>query len=153
MLQKQKAELELLWAQSARVPMADIDPAKEILGRSAVQKIIKLGQRCAHKGPLQKALKLYCKLRNIPPLKMVKRVATRWNTMYNVVDRAIKLRKALNSLCRSPELNVGRPTKRLKRYLLSDDEWSILEAMLPVLAVSSLEPLCYLMTQWVWTAP
>lgn len=136
-VERQKKELALLWAESARVPLKDLDEQEELLGRSAVQKIVKLGQRCAAKGPLQKALKKYCGLRNIPKLKMVKRVATRWNTMFNVVDRALKLRKALESLCCSSTMNIGRPpSKRLKRFNLTSEEWKILENMLPVLKVS-----------------
>ncbi|KAJ3738528.1 hypothetical protein EV360DRAFT_21004, partial [Lentinula raphanica] len=104
-------------------------------GRSAMQKIIKIGHRCARKSPLQKSLAEYCQLRNIKKLKMVKRVPTRWNTMYNVVDRALKLRKAIHSLTLSPTHNVGPPTKRLKRYHLSDEEWLILESLRPLLKV------------------
>ena len=134
-LDKRNSELELLWAETARMPLDDVPVEQELLGRSAMQKIIKLGQRCTRKSALQKKLAYYCGLKKIPVLKMVKRVPTRWNTMYNVVDHAITLRQALDAICKSPELNVGRPTKRLKRFLLVDAEWDILEALLPVFKV------------------
>ncbi|KAJ3823931.1 hypothetical protein F5880DRAFT_1481273, partial [Lentinula raphanica] len=53
--------------------------------------------------------------------------------MYNVVDRALSLRKAIHSLTLSPAHNMGPPTKRLKRFNLSDEEWAILESLLPLL--------------------
>ena len=137
LLQKKNTELELLWAQSARVPLGDIPVEQELLGRSAMQKIIKIGQHCVRKGPLQKKLAYYCGLKNIPVLKMVKRVPTRWNTMYNVVDRALKLRKALDAITKLPEYNTGRPTQRLKRFFLDDADWAILAALLPILKVCS----------------
>lgn len=135
-LQKKNAELELLWAESARVPLEDIPIEQELLGRSAMQKIIKLGQRCVRKGALQKKLVYYCGLKNIvPALKMIKRVPTRWNTMYNVVDRALALRKALDAITKLPEYRTGRPTQRLNRFFLEKEEWDILAALLPILKV------------------
>lgn len=115
-------------AQSARTLLPDPSPEEDILGRSAVQKILKLGQRCARKGPVQKALAVYCTKRNIKRLKMVKRVPTRWNTMYNVINRAIRLRQALHSLCIADSSNLRSilPSKRLKRFDLSDDQWELM---------------------------
>ncbi|KAE9388156.1 hypothetical protein BT96DRAFT_836722, partial [Gymnopus androsaceus JB14] len=103
--------------------------------RSAMQKIIKIGQCCVRKGPLQKKLAHYCGLKNIPMLKMVKRVPTCWNTMYNVVDHVVKLRKALNAITKLPEYNTGRPTQQLKHFFPDDADWAILAALLPILKI------------------
>lgn len=64
---------------------------------------------------------------------MIKRVATRWNTMCDVVERAIKLKKPLESLTMLPEWNKG--TKKLRHFRLTAAEWDILEQLLPVLKV------------------
>lgn len=101
-----------------------------------MQKIIKIGQRCARKGPLQKTLARYCKLKNVPKLKMVKRVPTRWNTMYVVVNCAWRLRKALDAMCNgAPQNSNPVHTKRLRCFALSSEEWDILEKLEPVLMV------------------
>lgn len=136
-LEQEQEELSALWAKLARVPL---DPPtfkeEDRLGRSAMQKIIKIGQRCARKGPLQKTLAHYCKLKNVPKLKMVKRVPTCWNTMYIVVNRARRLRKALDAMCNgAPQNSNPVRTKRLRRFALSSEEWDILEKLEPVLMV------------------
>lgn len=105
-LEREQEELSALWAQSARTPLDSPTLEEDRLGRSAMRKIIKIGQCCARKGPLQKTWARYCKLKNVPKLKMVKRVPTRWNTMYNVVHRAWRLRKALDAMCNGAPLRI-----------------------------------------------
>ncbi len=88
---------------------------------------------------MQKALGALCKKRGLTARKMVKRVATRWNTMHNVINRAILLKKPLNTLCSAPEWNDSRrPTLRMKRFFLVESEWHILESLLPTFKVCSL---------------
>ena len=104
-----------------------------------MQKIIKIGQCCAWKGPLQKTLAHYCMLKNVPKLKMVKWVPTCWNTMYIVVHHARHLRKALDAMCNgAPQNSDPIHTKYLRCFTLSSDEWGILEKLEPVLMVHCL---------------
>ncbi|KAF5336727.1 hypothetical protein D9757_015382 [Collybiopsis confluens] len=133
-LAKEDDELAAALAEASRFPLPDITPAEERLGRAAVQKIIRLGHRCANRSLFQKELVRLCILHKMDPLKMVKRVATRWNTMYTVIKRALKLKNPLNALCDLSEFNKDRrPTQRLKRLLLTGEEWAFLEQLLPIL--------------------
>lgn len=128
MLAKEKEKLDALFAESARILLPDPSPKEDAMGRSAVQKILKLGQRCARKGPMQKSLALHCKRHNMKPLKMVKCVPTRWNTMYNVINRALRLKEPLHYLCvaNSSNLRSMTPSKRLNRFDLSDEQWELM---------------------------
>lgn len=109
-LDKRNSKLEH-WAETAQMSLNDVPVEQELLGHSAMQKVIKLGQCCTRKSALQRKLVCYCGLKKIPVLKMVKCVPTRWNTMYNVVDCAITLRQALDVICKSLELDVSHLIK------------------------------------------
>ncbi|KAF5359897.1 hypothetical protein D9757_015143 [Collybiopsis confluens] len=86
-LAEEDDELAAALAKASRFPLPDITPAEERLGRAAVQKIIRLGRRCANRSLFQKELVRLCILHKMDPLKMVKRVATRWNTMYTSLTK------------------------------------------------------------------
>jgi hypothetical protein len=79
---------------------------------------------------MQKALARYCTLRQIPRRKMVKRVRTRWNTMYGVIRHALLLRPAINSMCLS---ELWRD--KLGKFNPTDEQWALLERLEPVLEV------------------
>ncbi|KAF9013827.1 hypothetical protein BDZ89DRAFT_923691, partial [Hymenopellis radicata] len=93
----------------------------------------KIGNRCARKKTLQSLLGDLCEEEGLKVRKMIKRVATRWNTMHGVVKRALKLRPALDRLVMLPECNQGEAKTHLKRLRLTDAEWSLFSNLLPVL--------------------
>lgn len=151
---KNREELEALWAASAREDIVEPTEAEAKQGRSAMQKvchiniffavvltvvqIIKVGSRCARKGPMQKALAAMSRKRIKKSIKMVKRVPTRWNTMRNVVKRALRLKECLKALCAAPQWNeAAKKSRRLRRYFVTEAEWHILQELLPVLEVCS----------------
>lgn len=55
-------------------------------------------------------------------------VKTRWNTVATVLDRALELKPILAELCDMHRFN-GERSARLRRYILSDAEWAVLEQL------------------------
>lgn len=74
---------------------------------------------------------------NEPDMKsevLVRAVKTRWNTVTEVLDRALKMRNVLGGLCDTVEFNK-RDGVRLRRYILSDSEWVIVNELHQLLMV------------------
>lgn len=84
---------------------------------------------------LQDELARACQEKKTPVKKMIRPVDTRWNTMSEVIDRALELRPALDFL-------LGQTKHKMKKKLthlrLSPDEWELLEELKPMLRVCSL---------------
>jgi hypothetical protein len=59
-----------------------------------------------------------------PPKKMIQDVVTRWWSTFAAIDRAIYLKKAINGLCATGEVDCEK---------ISDNEWKMLEQMQTVL--------------------
>ena len=66
---------------------------------------------------------------------LVRAVKTRWNTVTMVLDRALEMKDILSGLCDKHEFNQPRGA-RLRRFILSDDEWTLLEELHFLLEVS-----------------
>ena len=61
---------------------------------------------------------------------LVRAVKTRWNTVTEVFDRALDMRELLEALCNNPRFNKTKDRGlRLRRFLLSDEEWTIIEEL------------------------
>ena len=65
---------------------------------------------------------------------MVCDVATRWNSMAELLERALQLREALSLLVISEQHNRPR-SARLKHFQLLKNEWELLDKLLPLLEV------------------
>ena len=65
---------------------------------------------------------------------LVRAVKTRWNTMKQVLERALALKDILLELCDKHQFN-GPKSARLRRFILSDEEWSLLEQLYQLLDV------------------
>ena len=65
---------------------------------------------------------------------LVRAVKTRWNTVTNVLERAISLKDILLELCDKHQFN-GPKSARLRRFILSDDEWTLLDQLYQLLDV------------------
>ena len=66
---------------------------------------------------------------------LVRMVKTRWNTVATVLARALELRPVLDDLCDMHRFN-GEKSARLRRYILSNAEWTVLEQLHALLDVS-----------------
>lgn len=106
-----------------------------------------LGKKFCNNDLLQEELAAFCRSEHITVKKMVRPVDTRWNTMCDVIVRAIELRPALDRLLVQPKHNKGPVKKQLGRLLLSSAEWDLLDLLKPTLLVCipSLS-LCFLLT-------
>lgn len=62
-------------------------------------------------------------------------VKTRWNTVTTVLARALELRPVLNDLCDMHCFN-GEKSAQLRRYILTNDKWMVLEQLHALLDVS-----------------
>ncbi len=65
---------------------------------------------------------------------LVRAVKTRWNTVTEVLERALDMREVLRDLCDMAQFNK-KTGARLRRYLLDDDEWDLLEQLWRLLDV------------------
>ncbi|CAB4421281.1 unnamed protein product [Rhizophagus irregularis] len=72
-----------------------------------------------HSPQRQEKLSSNCELHEISNLKVVLDVSTRWNSTFDMINRALYLKEALNSLVLSE--------KDLKNFVIMDDEWTELE--------------------------
>ena len=83
-----------------------------------------------------------CKSHDIVPQVLVRSVPTRWNSVTEMIERAVKLWPVISELCKLPEFNK-RTGIRLRRFILSDEEWVLLESVQPLLSVCSLSFFCF----------
>lgn len=67
---------------------------------------------------------------------LVRSVKTRWNTVTEVLARALDMRAVLGDLCDMVQFNKPRGV-RLRQYILSDEEWTTIEQIYGLLDVSS----------------
>ena len=61
---------------------------------------------------------------------LVRAVKTRWNTVTEVLERALEMRSVLTELSDDPRFNKARDRgMRLRRFLLDDEEWTMVEQL------------------------
>ena len=66
---------------------------------------------------------------------LVRAVRTRWNTVTMVLERALELRPILFNVCDKAEFNKAQGV-RLRRFIVEEEEWPVLEQLYSLLAVS-----------------
>jgi hypothetical protein len=65
---------------------------------------------------------------------LLRSVPTRWNSVAEMLSRAKHLRPVLFALCDQAQFNK-REGVRLRRFIIEDEEWEILEQLEPLLEV------------------
>lgn len=68
--------------------------------------------------------------------ELVRAIKTRWNTVTEVLKRALVMRDILAELCDKAQFNKCSGA-RLRRDLLADEEWEVLEHLWRLLDVRS----------------
>ncbi|KAF9018888.1 hypothetical protein BDZ89DRAFT_914057, partial [Hymenopellis radicata] len=98
------------------------------IGKSAVTKIIKIGRRVFNTQIMQEELAAQCTLAKLQPLKMIRAVATRWNSVHPVLERALYLKPAIDRLVVLPQFNKV-PKRKMSKFKLTPAEWEIIEQL------------------------
>ena len=65
-------------------------------------------------------------------------VVTRWNTVCAVLERALDMEDVVTEVCDQAQFNK-RDGVRLRRFVLNEEEWAILDDMYRLLDVSDLD--------------
>jgi len=66
---------------------------------------------------------------------LIRPVATRWNSLTETIIRALDLQRALDMVVELAKYN--KPGQRkLREFLLGEDEWELLRQLMPLLDVS-----------------
>jgi hypothetical protein len=99
-----------------------------------MSQLTNLGKKIFNSPTLREDLRIQCERNKVKPKLMLRAVATRWNTMAELIGRAIELRDALNSLVTLEQHNRARGV-RLQRFKLTKQEWELLIQLFPLLEV------------------
>ena len=101
-----------------------------------ISKILNLSQKVFHSPTVRAELARLARDENLKSEVLVRPVKTRWNTVCMVLERAIQLRDALTPLCVMAQFNTSASRGlRLKRFVLSDDDWTFVEQLHSLLEV------------------
>jgi hypothetical protein len=65
---------------------------------------------------------------------LLRSVPTRWNSVAETIGRALILQPVLSDLCDMSQFNK-RDGVRLRRFIIADDEWGLLNELWPLLDV------------------
>ncbi|KAI0808987.1 hypothetical protein BC629DRAFT_1437238 [Irpex lacteus] len=77
-----------------------------------------------------------CLEEGLKPLQLLKWVRTRWGSMYDLLERAITLRKGINKFCRNADDSPQVPqlkNKEYSDYRITNQEWDLLSVLKEVL--------------------
>jgi hypothetical protein len=102
----------------------------------SMYQITNLSKKVFHNPTIRHELANLC-VANVPPLKeqvLLRSVPTRWNSVAEMIGRALVLKPVLFELCDKGEFNK-RDGARLRRFIIQDDEWCLLEELWPLLDV------------------
>ena len=101
-----------------------------------MSQITKLSQKVWHSPQIRAALSQLATEAGLNSEVLVRMVKTRWNTFTMVLARAIEMKEVLSGLCDMHQFNRSQGA-RLRRYILSEEEWKLLEELYQLLDVSS----------------
>ena len=74
---------------------------------------------------------------------MIRSIVTRWNTLAEAIGRALALRPAIEKLVTLAKHQKPASGKSIRRFQLTDDEWTLLEQLHPLLEVRTSPNLLY----------
>lgn len=97
-------------------------------------KITNLSKKVFHSPTIREELHKLCTEDGLKEQVLLCSVPTRWNSVAEMLGRALTLRSVLNDLCDKSQFNK-RDGVRLRRYTLADNEWLLLEQLYSFLDV------------------
>ena len=99
-----------------------------------IHQLVNLGKKIFNSPTLQEDFRVCCEWSKVKPKLMLCAVVTRWNTMAELLGRALELREPLNLLVHLEQHNRLRGV-RLLRFKLSKNEWELLSQLHTLLDV------------------
>ncbi|KAL1940908.1 hypothetical protein VTO73DRAFT_7544 [Trametes versicolor] len=116
---------------------SEITPKEVRDGHMALKKITELSKKVWHSPTVRAELARLATEAELPCSVLVRPVRTRWNTMTEVLKRALDMREVLGHLCDLMAFNKPQGV-RLRRFALTDEEWEIVKQLYDLL-----EPFLY----------
>ncbi|PIL25420.1 hypothetical protein GSI_13310 [Ganoderma sinense ZZ0214-1] len=125
---REAADDEVIENMEEDHPELRIDDQDVKLVQVALEKIARLSQRVWYSPQIRAELARLAGDAGINSEVLVRMVKTRWNTVATVLARALELRPVLDDLCDMHHFN-GEKSARLRRYILTNEEWTVLEQL------------------------
>ena len=95
-----------------------------------------LGKKAFNNAILCQAILQACKDHNIAPMVLIRAVVTCWNTVSDMLQCGMDLREVLDHVCDMHKFNDTPRSMCLCRFILSEDEWTVLEQCSKYLDIS-----------------
>ena len=106
------------------------------VGCFAIHKITSLSKKVFHSPTIREECHKLCSHYKLKAKVLLRSVPTRWNTVAEMLARALELQPILLDLCDMAQFNKQDGVK-LWRYILEDEEWLVLKQLHPILDVSA----------------
>ncbi|KAL1947002.1 hypothetical protein VTO73DRAFT_13963 [Trametes versicolor] len=98
------------------------------LAAGALSKILKLSRKVWNSPTIRAELATLAADAKLNSEVLIRSVKTRWNTVTEVLGRALKMRMVLTDLCDMVQFNKAHGV-RLRQFVLSDEEWVALQQL------------------------
>jgi hypothetical protein len=102
-----------------------------------MSQITNLSKKVFHSAVIREELYRLCSAKKVKEQVLLRSVSTRWNSVAEMLGRALGLRSVIPDLCDLKQFNK-RTGARLHRFNLDMDEWELLEQLFPLLDVRDL---------------
>lgn len=100
-------------------------------------KITNLSKKVFNNPVIREELGKLCVANALKEQVLLRSVPTRWNSVAEMLGRALLLHPVVGDLCDMAQFNKHDGVK-LRRFILEDDEWLLLEQLYPLLDVSDI---------------
>jgi hypothetical protein len=101
--------------------------------------ITNLSKKVFHSPAIREELAKLCADNGLHEQVLLRSVPTRWNSVSEMLGRALTLQPVIPALCELTQFNK-RDGVRLRRFRLEKDEWSLLRQLYPLLNVRAKSP-------------
>ncbi|OJT02096.1 hypothetical protein TRAPUB_7442 [Trametes pubescens] len=97
-------------------------------GLLVYEKIMKLSKKVWNSPSIRTELAQLSAAAGLDYEVLIRPVSTRWNTVTEVIERALAMRDVLGDLCDKVQFN-RRDGARLRRFMLTDEDWKLLDQL------------------------